>query len=261
MLPIGLKILKSIKIQAAVIINLKIAIIALFVTVLSIITLSACSVTKKQAAPISDLRNQLAEKRGYHVVQRGETLYFVAWRFGKDFRQLAAANKLQQPYHLRAGQKLYLTGKTQHYSYQGQATSKATRPSVKPVYKAPRFTQIKQWQMPAKGHIVQAYSYSNRGINIAGTPGEPVRATAAGEVVYAGAGLQAYGNLLIIKHNDVYLSAYAHNQRLLVKEGQTVKLGQQIATMGSSGTNRVMLHFELRKRGKPVNPLKYIKQK
>jgi lipoprotein NlpD len=232
----------------------------LLILVISSLLLSACSFTQKKPATVTDLRNQLAEKKGYHVVQRGETLYFIAWRFGKDFRELAAVNKLQAPYNLKEGQKIYLHGKTIYYNHQPRSTMPTAKEqsAAKIIYQTSNVTVVKTWLMPAKGQIIQAYSSSNKGINIAGTPGEPIRATAAGEVVYAGAGLRAYGNLLIIKHNDIYLSAYAHNQRLLVKEGQTVKAGQEIATMGSSGTNRIMLHFELRKRGKPVNPLKYI---
>ena len=230
------------------------------------ISLASCTFTKKHPAPISDLRNQLAEKQGYHVAQRGETLYFIAWRFGRDFRELVSINHLRKPYRITPGQKVYLQGKTQFYPYQRKTTGvgvgQSARPatSKQPVYRATPVKTIRRWLMPARGSIIATYSYSNKGINIAGAIGEPIRATAAGEVVYAGAGLRSYGNMLIIKHNDIYLSAYAHNQRLLVKEGQHVKAGEKIATMGSTGTNRVMLHFELRKRGKPVNPLQYIKK-
>ena len=95
----------------------------------------------------------------------------------------------------------------------------------------------------------------HKGIDVAGRRGDPVKATAAGKVVYAGAGVTGYGSLIILKHNDTYLSAYGHNEQLLVSEGSVVKVGQQIATMGSSGTNAVKLHFELRRLGKPVDPL------
>jgi lipoprotein NlpD len=227
------------------------------------LTLTGCSFTQKPA-PVSDLRNQLAEARGYHKVQHGETLYFIAWRFGKDFRELAAINKLTTPYKLHYGQKIYLSGKTQYYNYQPKTTrkqkSKHTKISVKPAtYYAPINKSVRSWQMPAKGKVINTYSALNKGINIAGTPGEPIVAAAAGQVVYAGAGLRGYGNLLIVKHNDMFLTAYAHNKKLLVKEGQSVAAGQKIATMGSTGANRVMLHFEIRKRGKPVNPRRYLR--
>lgn len=234
--------------------------IALLIIVSSV-NLTACSFSKKQAAPVIDLRNQKAEQQGYHIAQRGETLYFIAWRFGRDFRELASINHLKAPYAIKPGEKIYLQGKSQFYEYKRRtvSTKQPTATTRRKVTRATASVTVRRWYMPAKGQIIANYSASNKGINIAGAQGEPIKATAAGEVVYAGAGLRAYGNMLIIKHNDIYLSAYAHNQHLLVKEGQHVKAGQEIATMGSSGTNRVMLHFELRKRGKPVNPLNYIK--
>lgn len=98
----------------------------------------------------------------------------------------------------------------------------------------------------------------NKGIDIAGDLGQPVKAAASGSVVYAGRGLIGYGEMVIIKHNDTYLSAYAHNNRLLVDEGDSVRAGQTIAEMGSTGTDRVKLHFEIRQRGQPVDPLRYL---
>jgi lipoprotein NlpD len=116
-----------------------------------------------------------------------------------------------------------------------------------------------KWQWPARGKVVAADSVlGERGINILGTRGQPVVATAPGHVVYSGSGLVGYGKLIIIKHNDTYLSAYAHNDRLLVAEGAQVAGGQQIGEMGSTGTRRVMLHFEIRRDGKPVPPLQFL---
>ena len=114
------------------------------------------------------------------------------------------------------------------------------------------------WMWPTKGKVLEGFTESTKGIDIAGKPGQPVTASAAGKVVYSGAGLRGYGKLIIIKHNNTYLSAYAHNNKLLVKEGQTVARGQQIAEMGNSDTNLIKLHFEIRKNGKPVDPLKYL---
>ncbi|WP_299981799.1 peptidoglycan DD-metalloendopeptidase family protein [uncultured Pseudoteredinibacter sp.] len=117
------------------------------------------------------------------------------------------------------------------------------------------------WQWPAKGRLLTRFSGPNglnKGIDIAGNLGEPVVSAAAGRVVYAGNGLRGYGLLLIIKHNEQYLSAYAHNNKLRVKEGDIVKAGQRIADIGSSGANRMKLHFEIRKDGKSVNPLSYL---
>lgn len=115
---------------------------------------------------------------------------------------------------------------------------------------------VSRWRWPSKGKVVRTFAASvHKGIDVAGRRGDPVKATAAGKVVYAGAGVTGYGSLIILKHNDTYLSAYGHNEQLLVSEGSVVKVGQQIATMGSSGTNAVKLHFELRRLGKPVDPL------
>lgn len=126
---------------------------------------------------------------------------------------------------------------------------------------APVAGKVDTWVWPAKGRVVSRFSSSdngNKGIDIAGQRGQDVNATAAGKVVYAGNALRGYGNLVIIKHNDDYLSAYAHNDRVLVREQDTVTAGQKIALMGSSGTNNVRLHFEIRYKGKSVNPLKYL---
>ena len=116
------------------------------------------------------------------------------------------------------------------------------------------------WAWPAKGKIVAGFSETAnlKGIDIAGTAGEPVRASAAGRVVYAGSGLRGYGKLIIIKHNATYLSAYAHNREILVKEGQQVTRGQKIAEMGNTDADQVKLHFEIRRLGKPMDPAKYL---
>ncbi|USD32145.1 MULTISPECIES: murein hydrolase activator NlpD [Vibrio] len=125
----------------------------------------------------------------------------------------------------------------------------------------PKNEKISRWLWPTKGRVIKNFSagdQGNKGIDIAGQRGQPISSTASGTVVYSGNALRGYGNLVIIKHNDNYLSAYAHNERLLVHEGQSVKAGQKIATMGSSGTNSVRLHFEIRYQGKSVNPKRYL---
>jgi lipoprotein NlpD len=117
-----------------------------------------------------------------------------------------------------------------------------------------------QWAVPTQGKLIGGYSESanRKGIDIAGNRGQPVLASAAGKVVYSGSGLRGYGKLVIIKHNKTYLSAYAHNDKILVKEGQSVNKGQKIAEMGNSDADQVKLHFEIRKFGKPVDPAKYL---
>ena len=115
------------------------------------------------------------------------------------------------------------------------------------------------WIWPAGGSVLAGFDESkNKGVDLGGNAGDPVLAAADGKVVYAGAGLRGYGNLIILKHNNIYLTAYAHNQTLLVKEDQSVKKGQKIAEMGNSDADRVKLHFEVRRQGKPVDPAKYL---
>jgi lipoprotein NlpD len=126
--------------------------------------------------------------------------------------------------------------------------------AVEPV---PAADQI-EWIWPTKGKVLEEFSESTKGIDISGTLGQAINASAAGKVVYSGGGLRGYGKLIIIKHNSTYLSAYAHNNKLLVKEGQTVSKGQKIAEMGSTDSSLVKLHFEIRKNGKPVDPLKHL---
>jgi lipoprotein NlpD len=136
----------------------------------------------------------------------------------------------------------------------------ASLPPVSPT-PAPAGEEDVPWAWPTSGAATVVASFDeqrNKGLDIAGKPGDPVLASADGRVVYAGAGLRGYGNLIILKHNNTYLSAYAHNQALLVKEDQTVRKGQKIAEMGSSDADRVKLHFEIRRQGKPVDPARYL---
>lgn len=148
----------------------------------------------------------------------------------------------------------------QETTYRGEPGA----PGFKQITNNPVPTAIsaKGWQWPAQGKLIQAFASTNgglKGIDIAGKQGSSVFATRAGKVVYSGNGLRGYGKLLIIKHNDEFLSAYAHNQSLLVHEGQTVLQGQEIATMGKTGAGSVKLHFEIRRAGKPIDPLIYLK--
>ncbi len=198
-----------------------------------------------------------------YVVQPGDTLYSIAFGAGRDYRQLAAVNHIRSPYRIQAGQRIHLsakaTSKTQSPKQRLKTASnkkgkaKRTHASVNP--------SAVHWQWPVRGRVIKRFTLSkpvNAGINISGKPGQAVRATAKGQVVYSGNGVFGYGNLLIVQHNQDYLSAYAHNQKNLVREGQWVKPGQTIALMGQSGAVRVMLHFEIRKNGKPVNPINYL---
>ena len=210
-------------------------------------------------------RARTPAKPAAHTVMGGETLYAIAWRYGMDYRKLAARNNIAAPHTIYPGQKLNLRGRTSaarssaansRRSSRGKPATKPSRRAVKtataPVSAA---TPTAGWRWPAEGKVVRAYSGTvHKGIDIAGRAGDPVLAAAAGKVVYAGSGIVGYGNLLIVKHDDIYLSAYGHNRRLLVVEGERVKVGQRIAEQGSSATNSVKLHFEIRREGKPVDP-------
>ena len=201
----------------------------------------------------------------YYVVQKGETLYSIAWVHGYDHRQIAYWNNIKPPYTIFPQQRIRVTpppatiervpSPTKH-----KKTYKKTTTDIP--YKAKSYPSGKvRWHWPTKGRILSTFSHNDagrKGVDIGGRIGQAVRAAADGKVVYSGNGLRGYGNLIIVKHNEEYFSAYAHNNKNLVKENQIVKANQKIADMGNSGTNQVMLHFEIRRDGKPVNPLSYL---
>lgn len=200
---------------------------------------------------------------GVHVVRRGDTLYSIAFAAGVDTRDLASWNRISSPYLIKPGQRLALRSKsTRHASDSSKTVSKST-PMRANKTSTISGKPMSSWAWPVKGKILRTFSIANgnKGVDIAASSGHPVRSTASGRVVYAGDGLRGYGNLLIIKHNQQFLSAYAHNRRLLVNEGDAVSRGQKIAEVGKSGTRKTMLHFEIRKNGSPVNPLKYLPQR
>ena len=257
-----------------------------------------------------------------YTVKHGDTLFYIAWITGNDFRDLAQRNNVQAPYALEVGQTLQVGNATGTPLTPGNTVSAADvtaqNNSVKPAQKSttvvasqPVITYsedsgeqsankmlpnnkpatstvtapvtaptasttiptasststsspISSWRWPTDGKIIENFSGTdggNKGIDIAGSKGQAIVATADGRVVYAGNALRGYGNLIIIKHNDDYLSAYAHNDTMLVREQQDVKAGQKIATMGSTGTSSTRLHFEIRYKGKSVNPLQYLPQR
>jgi lipoprotein NlpD len=205
-----------------------------------------------------------------HVVQAGETLYTIAWRHGVDYRSLAQWNNLRDPDFIVAGQRLRLNspasssapaGATPSTSSTPTASAPRSRSGSAPPVPAPPVLPAPQWQWPTLGPLV--YRYGNRaeiasGIGIGGRQGQTVSAAATGRVVYAGSGLAGYGQLVIIKHNDTYLSAYGHNDRLLVVQGQEVRRGDKIAEMGLGPKRQPRLHFEIRRNGAPVDPLPFI---
>ena len=193
-----------------------------------------------------------------HVVRRKETLSAIAWRYGLDYRSIARWNRIAPPYVIYPGQRLALRPPSKPSS--GTAPSQARAGPKKPARPDPASLRaLGGWTWPATGRLIGGFTSGDRtGIDIAGTRGQPVVAARGGRVVYTGTGLPGYGRLVIVKHSGRLLSAYAHNDRVLVKEGQAVRAGQKIAEMGSTGTDRVKLHFEVRRDGKPLNPIKYL---
>ncbi|MGF1766714.1 murein hydrolase activator NlpD [Enterovibrio makurazakiensis] len=303
--------------------------ILVFLSVLGF--LSACSVSSP--APVSSVGPdyngiERGSYRGsYYEVQKGDTLYYIAYVTDRDVKEIISANKLSAPYTIFPGQRLNLWQKKYvppAYGKKGDVpvvpvvaapAAVATAPVViaqkpktntgssakankdnqknasqkksesssqnkknveqqkvkeysqpvtknKPsVDKSANKSKAISWRWPVSGRVVSGFSSSelgNKGVDIAGKRGQSISAAADGKVVYAGNALRGYGNLIIIKHNDDYLSAYAHNDRIFVSERQSIKKGQKIASMGSSGTNSVRLHFEIRYKGKSVNPLRYL---
>lgn len=217
--------------------------------VFSLALLSSCS-TETTYAPVTDINAiEPIPKTGQHQVMTGETLYEIAWRYGLDYRAVAKQNQMQAPYKVNEGEAIQLKAKKPFV-----LSAAKPKPVIYPHAKEPQY-RVNHWRKPAMGRMIQGYSVRNRGIDIAGHVGEAIYAAAPGKVVYSGDGLRGYGNLIIIKHNSLYLSAYAYNRVNLVKEGEWVKQGQKIAEMGIKSTGGPMLHFEIRKAGKPINPM------
>jgi lipoprotein NlpD len=227
-----------------------------------------------------------AGKPGYFTVRPGDTLYRIAIEHGQTARDVQAWNNLANPNMIEVGQVLRVAppvGMTPSSTPAPVSTATAVavappavvgRPlnapvvataatppvgSTMPLTDPSKSVDGVSFIWPAKGSVIAGFDEAkNKGVSIGGRAGEPVLAAADGRVVYAGAGLRGYGNLIILKHNDTFLTAYAHNQALLVREDQAVKQGQRIAEMGSSDADRVKLHFEVRRDGKPVDPLQYL---
>lgn len=225
-----------------------------------------------------------AGKPGYYTVKPGDTLIRIGLDHGQASRDIARWSSLDNPNRIEVGQVLRVVPPTTASETSGAATKPVTLASVTPVAAAPAASAAKQaapapssasstpapataataedeiaWIWPTNGTVLAGFDeVKNKGLDIGGTVGDPVLAAADGRVVYVGAGLRGYGNLIILKHNNTYLTAYAHNQTLLIKEDQSVRKGQKIAEMGSSDADRVKLHFEVRRQGKPVDPAKYL---
>lgn len=266
---------------------------------------------KKIAVAVEQSQKKHAREKDWrpelHVVQKGDTMYSIAFNYGFDYHELAELNGIKDPSVISIGQEIRLfPGKQNTATASAAAEISAAEPQIKEqpklvkyaysetalaqiekVQEAPRPRPVEvaktpkpaattpvvttddtddgeeaelEWSMPAQGKLIADFSESasRKGIDIAGKLGQPVFASAPGKVVYSGSGLRGYGKLVIIKHNKTYLSAYAHNDQVLVKEGQSVTRGQKIAAMGKTDTDQVKLHFEVRRFGKPVDPAKYL---
>ena len=253
----------------------------------------AATVDPARAGTLPGAEN--AGKPGYYTVRPGDTLIRISLETGQNWRDIARWNNLDNPNVIEVGQVLRVVAPltpgvppaatvaavpvapasapaiaalppASAASSVARGTATAAAPvAVAPVPVAPAQhagpDEDLGWAWPTTGAATVLAGFDeqkNKGIDLAGRAGVPVIAAADGRVVYAGAGLRGYGNLIILKHNNTYLTAYAHNQSLLVKEDQSVRKGQKIAEMGSTDSDRVKLHFEIRRQGKPVDPTRYL---
>ena len=281
----------------------------------AVFILAACSTPKHRRAPIEERgveikksapssvpSKKLAAASGAtqaYSVQKGDTMYSIAFVHGVDYREVAELNNIDNPSAIQIGQQLRIpvpsptkvveskprvlpsntlpggiksqpkAGKIP-YSETALAQADAMQEDAKEVppvakgeaatAKEPDDDEDLEWGMPSSGKVIADFSESanRKGVDIAGKQGQAIVASASGKVVYSGSGLRGYGKLVIIKHNKTFLSAYAHNDQVLVKEGQSVSKGQKIAEMGNTDADQVKLHFEIRKFGKPVDPAQYL---
>lgn len=269
-----------------------------FAAVVTVLSLQGCSGTARapvsspgdngslRSPSVSDSQRTRARQsaipdRGYHVVSRGDTLYAIAWRYRLDYRKVARWNDIGPPYTIYPGDKIRLRPPEQR-----APTAPLARRSDKPSPPLPSRAEEAdtaadkavarqssqsqsrssvtaggpiEWAWPTNGKLINASTpTAEKGITIGGQAGQTIQAAAPGQVVYSGSGLIGYGKLIIIKHNATYLSAYAHNNELLVQEGDSVKGGQKIATMGAASDGTAALHFEIRRDGQPIDPLKHL---
>lgn len=253
-------------------------------------TVPAVAPPEGQKPPPPGIEN--AGKPGYYTIKPGDTMMRVAQETGQNWRDIARWNNIENPNLIEVGQVLRVVApgadptqvatrgvapaKVEARPLDAKPAAAASAPAVTaPAASAPAVAAAPppasppalprepdddvNWMWPAGGMVVAGFDeVRSKGLSIAGKAGDPVMAAADGRVVYAGSGLRGYGNLVIVKHNNTYLTAYAHNQALLVKEDQVVRRGQKIAEMGSSDAERVQLHFEIRRQGKPIDPARLL---
>ncbi|GAB2659321.1 peptidoglycan DD-metalloendopeptidase family protein [Arenimonas aestuarii] len=266
--------------------------------ILAITLVAACGhsrvVKREGSRSAPDRAVQSVPRSGDYTVKRGDTLYGIAFRHGLDYREVASLNRIGPPYTIYPGQTLRLRSQQRASTTRavtgmpsprtpppsgsrGSTPTRPTtpvatpatpvavpaRPEAAPVVPAVPVAAPASgtWRWPTQGQVIGRFVSGDpkrQGLDIAGNAGQPVVAAADGVIVYSGSGLVGYGELIIVKHSDEWLSAYAHNRRRLVGEGAQVKAGQQIAELGRTGTSRDMLHFEVRRNGKPVDPMQVL---
>lgn len=258
---------------------------------------SPAPVSERTSSASSPAVPKKADEKGSYTVKRGDTLYRIALDFGQSYGDLVTWNNLANPNDIKVGQVLRVSptdsgaraGSAQTGAVTTTVSGVETRPLSSPVamagtnktgpngekrpYSEANASDAQKtdaavtgsgdeesvsWMWPAEGRVISGFDDNKKGIDIAGKSGQPVLAAGAGKVMYAGSGIRGYGNLVIVKHTNTLLSAYAHNKSIAVKEGQTVTRGQKIAEMGDSDTDSVKLHFEIRQQGKPVDPSKFL---
>lgn len=224
-------------------------------------------------APVVEVKwHSYSSRQIFHVVRPNETLYAIAFRYDKDYRHLAVLNHLRPPFALQVGQRIRLAkGNPIYHAYHAPTkTVWINKPLARPVVKKTSLLSVRKhtplssdntWVWPVKGKVVANFfpSQGKKGIDIAGKKGDFVRAAGSGIVAYSGSGLSGYGHLIIIKHQNQFLTAYGDNLKNVVKEGQYVKAGQIIADIGIVDRKFWGVHFEIRKSGQPVNPVNYLR--
>jgi lipoprotein NlpD len=219
-----------------------------FALLFSILVLGACARDTRQIPAT-------------YTVRPGDTLYAIAWRHNLDYHVLARWNNLPSDYRIEVGQVLSLRPRGVQPMLPPVASAKPRKtPARTPQSSARTIDAVSRWVWPAEGpaDIVRHSATDSQGLLIAGAAGAPVRAAATGRVVYTGSGLLGFGNLVIVKHTETFLSAYGHNRELKVKEGDDVSAGQAIAEMGMGPGQKPALYFEIRYQGRPVDPLAYL---
>lgn len=254
--------------------------------VLIAVGLTGCTASWK--APVESRGHSTSKHRpvrgsirsDHYRVRRGDTLYGIAWQKGVDYRLVAKWNGIRYPYRIYAGQTLRLKPPaTSRRPPPAPESAAKPRPAAKPkpsvrsksrpaprtapktVKKKPATRKKLSWRWPVRGRIVSSFKAGDplrKGVKIAGHSGKSILAAESGKVVYSGSGLIGYGRLIIVKHNDKYLSAYGHNRKILVKEGDQVTKGKKIAEMGTANNGDPILHFEIRRDGKPVDPVRLL---